>query len=128
MGWDSDPSTFIDEVEKDADELIRKIVLYALKSVVSRSPVQDGIFRGNHNVGIGDADESTNSPANKEGSATIARGAAQISNAPLFALYIITNALPYAFALEHGHSEQAPTGVYGVTFTSLLKRFDNEFR
>ncbi|WP_429820275.1 hypothetical protein [Ensifer sp. B1-9] len=49
----------------------------------------------------------------------MAKGAAIIAAADPFQAIFITNNLPYATALEAGHSKQAPIGMVAVTFAEL---------
>ena len=128
MTWDSPVEAYMDLVEDRVTNVLRRMGVYALKGVVSASPVQDGPFRGNHNVGIGKADHSTGNPADKSGGPTLSRGNARLAGSPGYPTIFVSNALPYADALEGGHSKQAEDGVYGITFVSTLARFEDELR
>lgn len=128
MGWDSPVEDYMDEVEDRVTMLLRRIGVYALKGVVSASPVQDGPFRGNHWVGIGKPVYKTNGPADKSGSTAVSRGEAALKSAKNYPTIWISNAMPYANRLEHGWSDQAPQGIYSVTFTATLARFEHELR
>lgn len=82
-----------------------------------------GTFRASHFVSI---DQSSNwVPAEPDpgGAKTIEAGVGTISTAPNFSkIYIQTN-LPYSVALENGHSKQAPTGVYAVSFNDIVQAY-----
>jgi hypothetical protein len=46
-------------------------------------------------------------------------------------VHYITNNLPYAWRLEHGHSKQAPAGMVGLTvveFAGIVDKAANDVR
>ena len=121
MAWKNPPISFGIEVLKDADELTKKITGDMLQQVITRSPVDSGAFRGNHRVGIGVVDatankDDTENPLQK-GLATIQAGGG------LGKIVNISNSLPYAVRLENGWSQQAPLGVYSLSFQAVLNKY-----
>jgi hypothetical protein len=101
----------------------RALGLEALKRVVQRSPVDTGRFRANWQLSVG-------APAHGEvegefdagvgGGARVVheQGAALARVAPGQDVYLANN-LPYAGALEDGHSGQAPEGMVALTVQEL---------
>lgn len=90
------------------DTVTRKVTLDLFTSVVQKSPVDTGRFKGNWNV-------STTTP-NVSVSATIngARGLTEAQKAlgiPAGGVVYLSNGLPYARRLEFGYSGQAPAGM-----------------
>lgn len=132
------PSAFADSIESDLGENTRAIALQALSGVIERSPVDEGVFRGNNRVSVGRRDSGYNLEAtDKTGGATLAAGNSVIAstrNAPYTVIYIQNN-LPYAGVIENGgfvyrpggkttpagYSIQAPQGVFAVTFNDLME-------
>ena len=100
-----------------------KLALQGLTGVVKKSPVDTGRFRGNHQVTEGAAASGEVEALDTNGSTTIANGSAAIARAEPFGVVYITNNLPYAEALENGHSRQAPAGIYELTFQELVTQF-----
>ena len=95
-----------------------------LQGVVLKSPVDTGAFRGNHRVSIGSVDYTKDfQKIDKSGTTTIADGMAKVLSVQLGMRVFISNNLPYAIALENGHSGQAPLGIYSITFQSVTSRY-----
>ncbi len=124
MAWrGTRPTAFAGTIADDVGKKTRAAALQALTGVVERSPVDTGAFRGNNRVSVGSRDNGYDlNAADKSGGATIAAGAAKFGTgmAPFTVIYIQNN-LPYAEVLERGNSQQAPQGVYDVTFNSLAE-------
>lgn len=84
---------------------------------------QPGTFRASHLVSIDGPDMTIVEHQDVNGSDTIANGSASINSAPNFCqIYIQTN-LPYAEAIENGHSRQAPAGVYALAFHGVSQAY-----
>lgn len=82
-----------------------------------------GSFRASHLVSIGGPDMTVTEHQDVNGSQTIATGSSVINGSPNFAqIYIQTN-LPYAERIEHGHSRQAPVGVYAMSFNGVTQAY-----
>lgn len=111
---------FADSIPKElVKPVVQKFAMHALNGVVMKSPVDLGTFRGNWNVAVNAIDYSVSAATDKSGGATIAKGAAVIEAAKPDQAIFISNNLPYATALENGHSKQAPIGMVAVTFAEL---------
>lgn len=106
--------------KKNSDQAVRAISLELFKRLVLKSPVDTGRFRGNWNVGLG-APTSTIDEEKKDtdGAETIAAAQAALENAKAGEAVFLTNHLPYAVALEYGHSGQAPNGMVRVTMEEV---------
>lgn len=121
---------FAHKTDERLNVVVKKIVFDVYFSLNMKSPVGDGDYwqskpppgyvggryRGNWQYGIGKANTTNNSPADKTGAATSARISAAIPDKMLGKIHYITNSVPYAEAIEKGHSHrQAPHGVVGLT-------------
>ena len=95
--WDIEPSIFAGMIEEDVGLKIRYIAIQILTAIDIAAPVDTGRFRNNNLV-------SLQHPAN-------------------YGVIYIQNNLPYAEALENGHSQQAPTGVYANAFHGVLQAY-----
>ncbi len=112
-----DLSSWADKLEKDvAPQFVRKVALDLLRGVVKKSPVKSGRFKANWMVGIGMADETTTESTVDD---AVERGAIVLSKYNKLLQIHISNNLPYAAALEHGHSQQAPLGVAEISVAEI---------
>lgn len=124
MSWNNPPTNFTLEIIKQSEELLRKAAGETLQGVVSGSPVDTGTFRGNHLVSLNEVDNTFDvSVQDQSGSATIAKGMATILQAKIGDVIYIQNNLPYSVALENGHSQQAPFGVYSIAYLNAKNKF-----
>lgn len=121
MSWKNRPINFGIEVLEDADQLSKKIAGDMLQQVIVSSPVDSGAFRGNHRVSVGSVDTTANLSATsnplQKGLATISSGGG------IGKIVYISNSLPYALRLENGYSQQAPLGVYSLSFMNIVNRY-----
>lgn len=122
-GWSIDPSVFINQVEEVVGKKQRYISLQVLNEIVSRSPVDTGRFRANNHVSIGSPEYGTTDATDKAGSATLQQGSAVIAKGKPYSVIYIQNNLPYAESLENGHSQQAPAGIYAVSFHGITQAY-----
>lgn len=125
MSWQGTRlSQFTFEVLQSATVLQRKIIGEFLQGVVLASPVDTGAFRGNNLVSIGSVDVRYDlNKVDKSGGQTIAEGNVKILQAKIGDLVYIQNNLPYSVALENGYSQQAPTGIYALTFQRVTSKY-----
>jgi len=107
--------------KEQAPKFIRKIALDLLKKVTMKSPVKTGRFKANWMTGIGGADETTTESTVDD---AVMRGAIVLSAYRDLKQIHISNNLPYAAALEHGHSMQAPLGVAEISVEEIEAHFN----
>lgn len=82
-----------------------------------------GTFRASHFVSIGEPDHSIPSEPDPLGTMTFLNGKNIINQAPAYSVIYIQSNLPYSVPLENGHSTQAPTGVYAVSFNGVIQAY-----
>ncbi|MDM1758144.1 hypothetical protein HX127_11295 [Acinetobacter sp. 256-1] len=125
MSWQGTRlSQFTFEVLQSATVLQRKIISEFLQGVVLASPVDTGAFRGNNLVSIGSVDVRYDlNKVDRVGGQTIAEGNMRILQAKIGDLVYVQNNLPYSVALENGYSQQAPTGIYALTFQRVTSKY-----
>lgn len=124
-GWSTPPSLFAGVVEEALTQRIRVIALAMLNEIVLRSPVDTGRFRGNNIVSVGAPVYASSENLDPSGSETIQRGLSAMSGLEPYTQVYIQNNLPYATALEDGHSKQAPGGVYAVSFSGVSQAYNS---
>lgn len=129
-GWDKSPTLFIKTVEEDLAEKRNTVAAELLQTIIASSPVDEGTFKSNHRVTVDSVDLGYDLDAKEdsqigvvEGTAVLARGLSAIDEAkgPYHSVTIQNN-LPYAEALENGHSQQAPQGVYITSFNFIREK------
>lgn len=133
-----DMQEWADKTKQSMGDAVREVVMTAAGFVDERSPVGDrelwadnisrasrglppapagyigGHFRANNQYGFGSAPTGEIAGVDPEGSVTLAAIRAGMYSAPVAGLHYIVNNVPYAMALENGHSTQAPQGIYGL--------------
>lgn len=121
-GWSGiKPSAFVKVVEDDLKDKRNQIAAETLQQVVSRSPVDTGSYRSNHRVSVDAEDRTAEEGIGRvDPQSTIDAGLAVIAQADQpFQAVIVQNNISYGEALEDGHSDQAPYGVYRPTVAYL---------
>lgn len=101
-----------------------ELVTYLLTRIIQRSPVDTGAFRGNHRVSVGAADGGVSNVTDKGGSSTLSAGISVAAAASALSTIYVQNNLPYAEALEYGHSQQAPQGIYRLALEDTKAHFN----
>lgn len=124
MSWKGKrPTEFALDVLKTADDHLKKIVGETLQRVVVLSPVQDGEFRASHKVTIGAPQNAYEKGFDLSGNETLNQGVKVASTAKIGGLVYIQTLSPYGLALEMGHSQQAPNGVYALSFRYVCEKY-----
>ena len=123
MSWTNKPTNFAIDVLKDADDHLKKIVGDTLQQVIVRSPVMDGEFRASHKVTLDSPQNTYEKGFDLSGSTTLAEGLKVASTAKIGGLVYIQTLSPYGTRLENGWSQQAPNGVYALSFQSVVSKY-----
>lgn len=123
MGWKNKPTNFALEVVKNADDHLKKIVGETLQQVIVRSPVMDGEFRASHKVTLDRPQNAYEKGFDLSGSATLAEGLKVASTAKIGGLVYVQTLSPYGTRLENGWSQQAPNGVYALSYQSVVSKY-----
>ena len=123
MAWTNKPTNFAIDVLKDADDHLKKIVGDTLQQVITRSPVMDGEFRASHKVTLDRPQNAYEKGFDLSGGATLAEGLKVASTAKIGGLVYIQTLSSYGTRLENGWSQQAPNGVYALSFQSVVSKY-----
>ena len=122
MTWKNPPQNMTLKLLSEADALTKKITGEMLTTVIVRSPVSTGAYRNNHRVSVGNVDNSFD--VNDTGNDALSKGIRTIqAGGGLGKIVYISNSLPYAEKLENGYSQQAPQGVYSLSFLSVVSKY-----
>lgn len=106
--WEFDPGQIKDDIEKEINLKINEFLTICYNNLVALSPVDTGRYRSAHHFSI-------NAPSYAESGAKAIK--VPIGDYP--PVYLQNN-LPYVVRIEHGHSKQAPSGVYANAFNSAV--------
>lgn len=133
-------SAFQEKLPRIVKTVQGKISLDVFAGVIKRSPVDTGRFRGNWMISIGAPSEgwsedkatrkprrASDPPRKPGGIKGSERAEASQVGFSLMKMELgqevwIVNNVPYGWALEEGHSPQAPKGVMLVTVLSVVER------
>jgi hypothetical protein len=124
-----DLSAFADKVKGRANEVVGDVVVQIASALDRRSPVGDakywknpapkgyigGRFRGNWQLGVDVRPSGETGRIDPSGAATQGAILAAIPEQPAGRVFYLFNNVPYAQAIEEGHSRQAPQGLVGLT-------------
>jgi hypothetical protein len=124
-----DLQKFADKAKARADEVVGRIVVNMSQRLDQRSPVGDakfwkspppkgyvgGRFRGNWQIGVDFRPAGETGRIDPSGSAAQSAILAAIPEKASGKVYYLMNNVPYAQAIEEGHSRQAPQGLVGLT-------------
>ncbi|WP_368576131.1 HK97 gp10 family phage protein [Acinetobacter baumannii] len=120
MGWKGKkPTDFSFDVAKSVQDQVKKITMDTVQSLVNLSPVDTGAYRASHIVSVGSGDYGIRGPETNP----IQDAAIQAVKIKLGNLVYIQNNQPYAERLENGWSDQAPQGIYGLTFNFISQKY-----
>ena len=113
-----DISRFVNRTHSNVDLVTKKVVLDIARSVIRKSPVDTGRFKGNWQYGTAQMPIGVLDIYDAGGRGTEAHIAGQIPAQASGKLHYIVNNLPYSIRLENGHSRiQAPLGMVGLTIS-----------
>ncbi|EMO7350864.1 HK97 gp10 family phage protein [Acinetobacter baumannii] len=106
-------------MSKAAEDHVKHIVMDTVQSLVNLSPVDTGAYRASHIVSIGSGDYGIRGPETN----AVQDAAIQAVKIKLGNLVYIQNNQPYAERLENGWSDQAPQGIYGLTYNFISQKY-----
>lgn len=122
-GWSTPPSLFAGVVEEQLSQRVRVIAIALLNEIVPRSPVDTGRFRGNNIVSVGAPVYTSTVNVDPAGAETLQAGVRAVTGLEPYTQVFIQNNPPYAGPLEDGHSQQAPAGIYAVSFNGVAEAY-----
>lgn len=120
---------WVEDTEETLDDILQTIVIMVGQSVVTLSPVDTGLFKGNWQLSFVGTTSSL-LREDKEGYETMAEIAKKANTFTAGQIAYIQNHVLYGYDLEYGSSAQArdPDGMVRVTATKFLKIVDDAVR
>lgn len=123
-----DLSSVADELASDIqDTVIRRFGLGVLTRVIRKTPVDTGRMRANWQVSFDNPETQSLDRTDRVGSMTLARGSSRLQSFDLRRntnIYLSNN-LSYAPSIESGSSQQAPSGVAGISLREEAELFNS---
>lgn len=110
-----------------ADLVVRKTALELQTGMVEMSPVDTGRFKGNWQCGVNSINPHVGDKEDKTPLGSFGPDDSVLRSEILLKAWILgqtiylTNSIPYAQALERGHSKQAPSGCVRLTVQNYTK-------
>lgn len=98
--------------ELSLEQTVRAATLEVFGSVIRKSPVDTGRFKGNWQIDQRGFDYEKFDPS---GEKTLALITTKVSQSEVGGIVSLINSLPYAERLEFGYSGQAPQGMVRLT-------------
>ena len=110
-------------------DISRRAMFTISRNIIKRSPVLTGRFRNNWFSQIDSPSEDTTEEVDKSGSIANARTQDTISKVKFGHVFYFVNNLPYALALEFGHSTvKAPAGMVRVSIADYQNEVERQAR
>ena len=98
-------------VEQRCQRFVGVLLQQIYYALVDKSPVDTGRFSANWKLGEGTLNSETTTETTVPELALPAITLGQT--------YVVSNSLPYALRLEHGWSQQAPSGMVGLVLAEM---------
>lgn len=141
-------ATFAKKTNQTIDASVREVVMELASEANLRSPVGDkerwadnisratrglpavpagyvgGHFRANNQYRFGSVPQGEIDGTDKDGTKAIAAVRTGVYSSPVAGVHYIANNVPYATALENGHSKQAPMGIYKLSMMTVLGKLN----
>lgn len=146
MAFSTDIAAFAKKTNQTIDSAVREVVMELAGEIDRRSPVGDkerwavnisrasrglpaipdgyigGHFRANNQYKFGSVPQGEINGADTDDGKTVAAVRAGVYSSQVAGVHYIANNVPYALALENGHSKQAPQGIYKLAMMSVVSK------
>ncbi|AXF52999.1 MAG: hypothetical protein [Caudoviricetes sp.] len=119
---------WIEEVEATVDDVIQTIAIKVGTQVITMSPVDTGLFKGNWQMTIDETSDMSLLRYDQTGDRTIAALAAKANSFTAGQIAYIQNHVLYGYDLEYGSSTQAPDGMVRLTEAQFLRIVEDAIR
>lgn len=112
---------WVEETQVKIDDILQDIVILIGKNVITLSPVDTGLFKGNWQLSIDSGSSGVIDRLDPSGSDALAELSSKANMFTAGQIAYIQNHLDYGYDLEYGSSKQAPDGVVRVTEARFLR-------
>jgi len=121
MSFSLDLARFGEEAIGNAEKIVRKIGFDMHSRIVQRMPVDTGRAKANQQISINSLPSGSVLEFDRFGNATISKGEGALSSFKLGDTIFLYNNLEYILPLEYGHSNQAPSGMFRISFEEIVQ-------
>jgi len=130
MSFSGDLKKFRLKIEGQDDEIVRGVELALFSAVIDDTPVDMGRLKGNWMGSFGSPAQGTLETDDPNGSATKDKMMSLVTGGPKGGrLTYLANNLPYAMAIEYGHStKKAPQGMVRKNVARFQTLVDEEVK
>lgn len=128
MSFASDLRRFANLTSQKMETVVKSSLVRIGTSIVVKSPVDTGRFRGNWLAAYGTADTTVNMSVDPSGQSSLNRLKMSVNGLTFREYFYFTNSLPYAKGLEYGDSMQAPSGMVRVSVAAWENILADEIR
>lgn len=121
----ADFTRIIEKAKGRIDLVVRKSTMRVFESVIMKSPVDTGRFKGNWIASTATPSYVALENFDKSGNSTISAAMSVVDGSQVGGIVYLVNNLPYAHRLEYGYSQQAPNGMVRLSvaeFEQWLKK------
>lgn len=106
---------WIEETEVRTEDILQTATYLVGKEVVTLSPVDTGLFKGNWQLTVGMPTDHSLIRYDEEGTMVLADMARNVRTFTPGQIAYIQNTVEYGYDLEYGSSRQAPDGMVRIT-------------
>lgn len=119
---------WIEETEVRAEDILQTATYLVGKEVVTLSPVDTGLFKGNWQLTVGAPTDHSLIRYDEEGTAALMDMSRNVRTFTLGQIAYIQNTVEYGYDLEYGSSRQAPDGMVRITAAKWQMIVDQAIR
>jgi hypothetical protein len=121
MSFSVDLAKFGQKAVDNAEKIVRKIGFDMHSRIVQRMPVDTGRAKANQQISINSLPSGFTMSVDSSGNAAISKGRASLASFKLGDTIFLYNNVEYILFLEYGHSKQAPSGMFRITFEEVVQ-------
>ena len=105
----------------NGEKIVRKIAFDMHSRIVMRMPRDTGRATANQQISINTLPSGSILEFDKSGNSTISNGGATLARFKLGDTIFLYNNVEYIIPLEYGHSKQAPSGMFRISFEEIVQ-------
>lgn len=105
----------------NSEKVVRKIGFDMHSRIVMRMPRDTGRATANQQISINTLPSGSILEFDKSGNSTISNGGTTLARFKLGDTIFLYNNVEYIMPLEYGHSKQAPTGMFRISFEEVVQ-------
>lgn len=128
MNFEDIINQWVEEVEVKTEDILQTSTYLIGKEVVTLSPVDTGLFKGNWQLTIGAPTDHSLVRHDKDGTQVLSDMSRVVRTFTPGQIAYIQNTVEYGYDLEYGSSNQAPDGMVRITEAKFQMIVDQAIR